>query len=91
LREECRLNVSENRVLRKISESKTRLPRQWRRLHNKKLHALYSSPNIIRVRKSRRMRWAGHVERTEKRSPYRVWLGRSEGKETTWKTKAWIA
>jgi hypothetical protein len=49
---------------------------EWRRLHNEELNALYSSPNIIRVIKSRRMRWAGHVARMgERRGAYRVWWG----------------
>jgi hypothetical protein len=64
LREECRLRVFENRVLRRIFGSKRdEVTGEWRRLHNKELHALYSSPNIIRVIKSRRLRWAGHVAR----------------------------
>jgi hypothetical protein len=74
LREECRLRVSENRVLRRIfGPKRDEVTGEWRRLHNKELYALYSSPNIIRVTKSRRLRWAGHVARMgEKRSAYRV-------------------
>jgi hypothetical protein len=54
---------------------------EWRRLHNEELHDLYSSPNIIRVIKSRRMRWARHVARMrEKRGVYRILVGRSEGR-----------
>ena len=54
---------------------------EWRRLHNEELHDLYCSPNIVRVIKSRRMRWAGHVERMdEERGMYRVLLGKPEGK-----------
>jgi hypothetical protein len=53
----------------------------WRKLHNDELHDLYSSPNIVRVIKSRRMRWAGHVARmVEGRGVYRVLVGRPEGK-----------
>jgi hypothetical protein len=54
---------------------------EWRRLHNEELNGLYSSPNIIRVIKSRRMRWAGHVARMgEKRGAYRILVGRLEGR-----------
>jgi hypothetical protein len=62
LQKECRLRVFENRVLRRIFGPKwDEVTWEWRRLHNKELYALYSSPNIIRVIKSRRLRWAGHV------------------------------
>jgi hypothetical protein len=62
LREECRLRVFENKVLRRIfGPKRDEVIGEWRRLHNKELYALYSSPNIIRVIKSRRLRWAGHV------------------------------
>jgi hypothetical protein len=55
--------------------------REWRKLHNKELHNLYTSPNIIRMIKSRRMRWAGHVARMrEKRNAYNVLVGKLEGK-----------
>jgi hypothetical protein len=57
LREECRLRVLENRVLRRIfGPKRDELTREWRRLHKKKLYALYSSPDIIRVVKLRRLR-----------------------------------
>jgi hypothetical protein len=80
LREEHRLRVFENRVLRKIFGTKMEEDRSWRKLHNE-LHSLYSSLNIVRVIKSRRMRWAGHVARMgEGISVHRVLVGRSEGK-----------
>jgi hypothetical protein len=54
---------------------------EWRKLHYEELRDLYSSPSIIRITKSRRMRWAGHVARMrEKRSAYRLLVGKAEGK-----------
>ena len=74
LREECRLRVFENRVFRKIfGSNRDEITREWGKLHNEELNDLYCSLNIIRVIKSRRMRWAGHVERTrERRGVYGV-------------------
>jgi hypothetical protein len=64
LREEHRLRVFENRVLRRIfGPKRDDVTGDWRKLHNDELHNLYSSPNIIRMIKSRRMRWTGHVAR----------------------------
>jgi hypothetical protein len=60
---------------------------EWRKLHNEELHNLYSSPDIIRQVKSRRMRWAGHVARMGEKS-VQGFCGKARGKETTWKTKA---
>jgi hypothetical protein len=75
LREEHRLRVFENRVLRRIFVPKRdEVTGGWRKLHNEELHNLYSLPSIIRVIKSRRMRWAGHVARMgKKRNAYRIW------------------
>jgi hypothetical protein len=74
LREEHRLRVFENRVLRGIFGSKgDEVAGEWRRLHDEELNDLYSSPNIIRVIKSRRIRWAGYVARMgEGRGAYRI-------------------
>ncbi|KAJ4446813.1 hypothetical protein ANN_13511 [Periplaneta americana] len=78
LREEHRLRVFENKVLRKIFGAKRdEVTGEWRKLHNTELHALYSSPDIIRNIKSRRLRWAGHEARMgESRNPYTVLVGR---------------
>jgi hypothetical protein len=71
LKEEHRLWVFENRVLRRIFESKrNEVTGGWRKLRNQELHNLYSSPSIIRMIKSRRMRWSGHVARMGKRGKY---------------------
>jgi hypothetical protein len=64
LREERELRVFENMVLRRIFRlRRNEVTGDWRRLHNEELNDLYASPNIVRVIKSRRMRWAGHVAR----------------------------
>jgi hypothetical protein len=79
--EEHRLRVFENRVLRKILGPKREEDGSWRKLHNDELRDLYSSPNIVRGIKSRRMRWAGHMAcMGEGRGAYRVLVGRPEGK-----------
>jgi hypothetical protein len=81
LREEHRLTVFENKVLRKIFGAKREEDGSWRKLHNDELHRLHSSPNIVRVIKSRRMWWAGQVAPMgEGRGVYRVLVGRPEGK-----------
>jgi hypothetical protein len=70
----------ENRVLRRIfGPKRDEVTREWRKLHKKELRDFYSSPSIIRIIKSRRMRWAGHVAR--------IIGGKARGKETTRKTK----
>jgi hypothetical protein len=90
LRVEHRLRVFENRVLRRIfGPKRDEVMGEWRRFHNGELHNLYSSPNIIRRIKSRRMRWAGHMARTgEERNVYRVLVGKPERKRSTLKTEA---
>jgi hypothetical protein len=81
LREEHRLRIFENRVLRRICGRKREVDGSWRKLHNDELHSLYSSPNIVRATKSRRMRWAGHVAHMEEaRVVYRILVGRPEGR-----------
>jgi hypothetical protein len=82
LREEHRLRVFENRVLRRIfGPKRDEVTREWRKLHYEELHILYSSPNIFRQIKSRRMRWIGHVAfMGEERNVYRVFMRKSEGK-----------
>jgi hypothetical protein len=82
LREEHRLRVFENRVLRRIFEPKRdEVTGEWRKLHNEEFHNLYSSPDIIRQVKSRRMRWAGHIARMgEETKVYKGLVGKPEGK-----------
>jgi len=82
LREERKLRVFENMVLRRIfGPTWDEVTGEWRRLHNEELNDLYSSPNIVWVIKSRRMRWAGHVAHMgEERGVYRVFLGKQEGR-----------
>ena len=81
LREELWVRVFENRMLRNIFwPTRAEVTGEWRKLHNEELNNLYSSPNILRVIKSR-MRWVGHIARMgEWRGVYRVLVGKSEGK-----------
>jgi hypothetical protein len=74
--------VFENRVLRRIfGPKRDEVTGEWRKLHNEELHDLYSSSSIIRIIKSRKMRWAGHVAQMgEKRNAYRLLVGKPEGK-----------
>jgi hypothetical protein len=81
LREERRLRVLENRVLRRVfGPKRDEVTGEWRKLHNEELSDRYSLPNIVRVVKSRRMRWAGQVARKRAgRGVHRVLVGKSEG------------
>jgi hypothetical protein len=68
LREECRLRVFENRIMRRIFGSKRdEITGEWRRLHKEELYALYSAPDVTRAIKSRILRWTRHIARVEKR------------------------
>jgi hypothetical protein len=82
LREERKLRVFENMVLRGMfGPRRDEVMGEWRRFHNEELNDLYSTPNTVRVIKSRRMRWHGHVERMgEERRVYRVLVGKPEGR-----------
>ena len=82
LREEKKLRFFENMVLKRIfGPRRDEVTGEWRRLHNEEQNDLYSSPNIVRVIKSRRMRWAGHVARMGgERGVYRALVGKPEGK-----------
>ena len=82
LREERKLRVFENMVLRRIfGPRRDKVTGELRRLHNEELNDLYPSPDIVRVIKSRKMRWAGNVTRMgEERGVYRVLVGKLEGK-----------
>jgi hypothetical protein len=81
LREEHRLRVFENRVLRIFGPKRDEVTGEWRKLHNEELHKMYSSPDIIRQVKSWRMRWAGHVAcMGEERKLYKVLVGKPERK-----------
>ena len=76
------LRMFENMVLRRIfGPRRDEVTGEWRRLHNEELNDLYSSPNIVRVIKSRRMTWAGHVARMdEERGVYRALVGKPKGR-----------
>ena len=88
LREERKLRVFENMVLRRIfGPRRDEVTGEWRRLHNEELNDLYSSPNIVRVTKSRRMRWAGYVAcMGDARGVYRLLVGKPKGKRPLWET-----
>jgi hypothetical protein len=88
LREEHRVRVFEKRVLRRIfGPKRDEVTGGWRKLHSEELHNLYSSPSIIRMIKSRRMRCAGHVARIRRRGMHIGYWWDARRKETTRKTK----
>jgi len=82
LREERRLRVFENRVLRRVfGPKRDEVTDEWRKLHNEELRNLYSLPNIVRVVKSRRMKWALHVARMVRRGVHKVLVEKPEGRD----------
>jgi hypothetical protein len=89
LREEHRLRVFENRVLRRIfGPKRDEVTGGWRKLHNEELHGLYSLPGIVRVIKARSMRWMGHVVRMgEVRVAYNILVGRLQGRKPVGKPR----
>jgi hypothetical protein len=81
LREKHTLKFFEKRVLRRIfGPKRNEVTGEWRRLHNEELYALYSTPNITRMIKSRKMSWVGHVVCMRGRSSYRVFVEKPEGR-----------
>jgi hypothetical protein len=89
LREGHRLRVFENKVLMRLfGPMRDEVKGGWRKLHNEELRDLYSSPSIIRIIKTRRMRWVGHVSRMgEIRNAYRLFVGKPEGKRRLGRSK----
>ena len=81
LKEECRVRVFENRILRRVFGPKRDDNGEWRKLHHEELHSLYHSPNIVRVIKSRKLRWEGHIARMEEgKSVFKILTGKPTGK-----------
>ena len=81
LREQYRLSVFENGNLRRVFGPKRDENGEWRRHHNEQLHSLYRSPDIVRVIKSRRLRWTGHIARMEEgMSTFKILTGKPTGK-----------
>jgi hypothetical protein len=89
LREEHRLRVFENKVLRIFGPKRDEMMGGWRKLHNEELHNLYFSRSITRMIKLRRMRWAGYVAQMEekRRIAYRLLVGKPEGKKSLWRPR----
>jgi hypothetical protein len=96
LREERRLRVFQNRVLRRIlGPKRNKVTGEWRKLQNEELNDLYSSPSIVRVIESRRMRWVRHLaSMTVRRGVHRVLVGKPEGQRPLvrprWIISRWI-
>jgi hypothetical protein len=92
VREEHKLRAFENKVLRIFGTKRDGVTGGWRKLHNEELHNFYSSPSIIRIIKSRIMRWAGHVARMgEERNVYRLLVGKPQGRRPLGRTRQrWI-
>ena len=92
LREEMKLRVFENRVLRRIFVPRSdEVTGEWRRLHNEELNDLYSSPNVVRVIKSRRTRWAGYVARMgEERGCIGSWWGNRRERAQWRPRRRWV-
>jgi hypothetical protein len=90
LREESSPRVFENRVLTRVfGPKRDEVTGEWRKLQNDELRDVYSLPNIVRVVKSRRIRWAGHVERRGSgRVVHGILVGRPEGKRLLWRTSS---
>ena len=83
LRQERGLRMIENRILRRIFRPNRDANREWKRFHNEELHGLYRSPKIVKVIKSRRLRWAGHIIRMEEgRSAFKILTGTPTGKKS---------
>jgi hypothetical protein len=89
VREERRLRMFENRLLKRVfGPKRDEVTGEWSKIHNEELNDLYSLPNIVRVVKSRRMRWVGHVAHTgEERGVHRVLVGKPEGKRPLGRTR----
>jgi len=88
LREERKLRVFENVVLRIFGPRRDEVTGEYRKLPNEELNDFYSPPNIVRVIKSRRMRWAGHVAHmVEERGAYRVLVEKPEGRRPLWRPR----
>jgi len=91
LREERKLRLFENMVLRIFGPRRDEVTGEWWRLHNEELNDLYSSANIVRVIKSRRMRWVGHVARMgEERGKYRVLMGKLDRRPLGRPRRRWV-